>query len=138
MKLLSIFILSSSSGKLPLIHEFCIYIEFASYGLIKQWLLLELDIKPFSFLLESFTIEKTYFINYNLQTNKQTKTNETFYHPLYPSLWLRKTIFFSLIPRLNPTPTPNGSKAESNQVKCQKVLAFKTFLICCHFLLYIV
>ena len=60
----------------------------------------------FLFFLELFTIEKTYFTNYNLQTknNKTNKqANNTFYHPLYPSLWLLKTIFFSLLPRLNPT-----------------------------------
>ena len=43
-----IFIPSSSSEKLALIHEFCVCIDFASYGLIKKWLLLELAFKPFS------------------------------------------------------------------------------------------
>ena len=49
-----------------------------------------------------------------------------------------KTIFFCLLPRLNLTPHSADSKAESNQVKCQKVLVFKTFSTCCYFLLYIV
>ena len=44
----SIFIVSSSSAELDLIHEFCICIDFVSYGLIKKWLLLELAIKPLS------------------------------------------------------------------------------------------
>ena len=33
--ILSIFIASSSSAELDLIHEFCICIDFVSYGLIK-------------------------------------------------------------------------------------------------------
>ena len=48
VRLLSIFISSSSSEELALIHEFCICIDFVSYGLIKKWLSLELAIKPFS------------------------------------------------------------------------------------------
>ena len=42
------FLPSSSSEDFALIHEFCICVDFVSYGLIKKWLLLELAIKPFS------------------------------------------------------------------------------------------
>ena len=48
VRLLSIFISSSSSEELALIYEFCICIDFVSFGLTKKWLLLELAIKPFS------------------------------------------------------------------------------------------
>ena len=48
-RLLSIFILSSSSEKLACFDvKFYGFIGFVSYGLIKKWLLLELGIKPFS------------------------------------------------------------------------------------------
>ena len=47
VSLLPIFITSSSSEKLALIHEFCVCIDFVSYGLMKKRLLLELTIKPF-------------------------------------------------------------------------------------------
>ena len=64
----------------------------------------------FLFFLELFIIEKTYFINYDLLQKKQKnkkQTNKTFYHPLYASLWLLKTITLP--------PPPLGSKV--NQVR---------------------
>ena len=47
-KILSIFITNSSSEELALLHEFCICIDFVSYGITEKWLLLELAIKSFS------------------------------------------------------------------------------------------
>ena len=79
------------------------------------------------FFSKSFLIKKTYFTNYKLQTNKKEK--------LYPSLWLLKTNFFCLLPRLTHVLPPTQ---RLNQIKCQIVLVFKTLSTCCHFLLYIV
>ena len=70
VRLLSIFIPSSSSEELALIHEFCICIYFVSYGLIKKWLLLELAIKPFSFqLVIDIRFQKIYKFKKILSTN---------------------------------------------------------------------
>ena len=106
----------------------------------------------FKFFFRIIYNRKTYFLNNNLQNNnnnnnnnknnKQTKTNKTFYHPLYPSLWLLKTIFFCLLLHLNSTlPLPLHSSRPKGQIKSgkmSKVLVFKTFSTYCHFLLYIV
>ena len=62
------------------------------------WLMLIFFFVTFFILFRIIYNRKTYFINNNSQTNK------TFYHPLYPSLWLLKTISFYLLPRLNLTP----------------------------------
>ena len=106
------------------------------------------DWKMIAFLWQIFVLfeiiynSKSYFINYilqtNKQTNKQTHKKATFYHAIYPSLWLLKSNCFCLLPRLIPIPPLNTPTLRLNHVKCWKVLVFKTFSTCCHFLLYIV
>ena len=97
------------------------------------------------FLLKLFAIENPILESI---IYKQTKKKKN-YQPLYPSLRLLKTNLFCLLPRRNPTPYlplpslspyhpyPPPPDSRLNQIKCQKVLVFKTFSTCCHFLLYI-
>ena len=72
VRLLLIFIPSSSSEELALIHELCICIDFVRYGLI-EWLLLELAIKPFSWnhvnTLVTLDSKKNYNFRKILSTN---------------------------------------------------------------------
>ena len=63
------------------------------------------------FLLKIFYNREAYFINYNLQTNKQK-----IYHPLYLFLRLLKTNLFCLLPHLNPIPPSPDSKTESDKM----------------------
>ena len=81
---------------------------------------------------------KTYFINYKLQkTNKPTNKQNL----LPPTLTVPLVTENHLLLPTPPSwfyPPPPDSNAELNQIKCQKVLIFKTFSTCCHFLLYIV